>query len=68
MENTSTTLLLSQSIYLNSELHISADSAHFHYCLIVVVTEYVGMISPGVHEGTYRFVCSWTTDIEWTSQ
>ena len=26
------------------------------------------MISQGVHEGTYRFVYSWTTDIEWTSQ
>ena len=38
------------------------------YSLIVVFTENVCMISQGVHEGTYRFVYSWTTDIEWTSQ
>jgi hypothetical protein len=58
MTSTGTSLLLSQSIYLVSKLHISADSAHVHYRLIVALTEYVCMISPGVHEGTYRFVYS----------
>jgi len=58
MANTGTTLVLIKSIYLISKLLISADSAQLHYRLIVALTEDVCVISPGLHEGTYRFVYS----------
>jgi hypothetical protein len=34
----------------------------------VALTEEVSMISQGLREGTYRFVYSWKSDIEWISQ
>jgi len=58
MANTGITLVLNESIYLISKLHICAYSAHFHYRLIVALTEDVCMISTGVHECTYLFVYS----------
>ena len=68
MANTGTTLVLNKSIYLTPKLLISAESAQLHCRLIVALTEDVCVISPVLHEGTYRFVYSWTTDIEWTSK
>jgi hypothetical protein len=58
MKITGTTSRFNTSIYVITKLHISADSVHFNYRLIVAPTEYVRTISLGVHEGTYRLVCS----------
>jgi hypothetical protein len=68
MANTGRILLWSESIYAIPKFLSFVEIAHVHYRLIVVLSEYVSMISPGLHEGSYRFVCSRTTDIEWTSQ
>jgi len=53
-----TVLLLRKNISFISEFLISADNAHVRYRLTEVLTEDVCVISPGVLEGTYRFVYS----------